>query len=203
MGTTGASGPERTCAGDSAPRPQTNITFDGVRFHDVFYVTCSGAVGSCPEWGGSHPDCFEINGYVDGVIIENSIFERCGNTTLSLYTDQGDITSVIARNNVFRDMSPNSYFGLQWVRGGATPPNTYFCDDSQFIDNTYLPGAANGWLAYTPPHFACDTHDGHGIRVDGNVIQRGAGAPDCAASKAPPFSTRWGTNTFVLGDACR
>ena len=140
MGTTGGDGPLETCPGDSAPRPQTNILFDGVTFHDVFYSTdltgCSGDAGGCLEWGASHPDCFEINGYVDGVTIQNSTFYHCGNTMLSLYTDQGDINNVTAQNNTFRDMAPTSYYGIQWVDTAA-----HTCNNDKFINNTYMPNA--------------------------------------------------------------
>ena len=159
MGTTGNDGPRETCPGDSGPQPQTNILFDGVTWHDVFYSTsldgCTGGPGSCVEWGVSHPDCFEINGYVDGVTIQNSTFYHCGNTMLSLFTDQGNVDNVIARHNVFRDMAPTSYYGVQWVDTAA-----HTCNDNKFLDNTYMPNAPTAWKVNAPPRFECVTSSG-------------------------------------------
>src|SRR5205807_7323783 len=92
IGTAGAAGPERMCNGQVAP-PAHAILFDGVTFHDVFWRVPETA------WGGSHPDCVELNGYVDGVIIRNSLFVRCASTFTELNPDQGDITNVTFTNN--------------------------------------------------------------------------------------------------------
>jgi hypothetical protein len=197
MGTTGAYGPQRTCPGDSSPQPQKNILFDGVTFHDVFWISSCTVVngGQCSQWGGSHPDCFEINGYVDGVTIVNSTFFHCGNTMLSLYTDQGDIDNVIVRNSTFRDNAPWSWYGIQWV----TTAN-FDCSGDQFVNNTYTPNAPNAWYANTPPRFACKAASANSATVvSGNSFQQAPPSSECVASKASPYLTRWSSNTFGSG----
>jgi chitodextrinase len=195
MGTTGAYGPAETCPGDSSPQPQRNIVFNGVTWHDVFWISSCTVVngGQCSEWGGSHPDCFEINGYVDGVTIENSTFYHCGNTMLSLYTDQGNIDNVVAQNNTFRDNAPWSYYGIQWV----TTAN-FTCSGDKFVNNTYTPNAPNGWFANTPPRFECAS-GGTPTVVSGNTIQSAPPSTECTTSKASPYLTSWQNNTFGSG----
>ncbi len=194
MGTTGGSGPTETCPGDSGPQPQTNILFDGVTWHDVLYMNnlagCTGPQGSCVEWGASHPDCFEINGYVDGVTIQNSTFYHCGNTMLSLYTDQGDIDNVTAQHNVFRDMAPTSYYGIQWVDNAG-----HKCNSDQFLNNTFTPNAPTAWNPNTPPRFECATSS-TGTLVSGNTFQEGPPPTDCATDTVAPYFTLWQNNTF-------
>ena len=202
LGTTGGDGPLETCPGDSSPLPQTNILFDGVTFHDVFYSTdltgCTGDAGGCIEWGDSHPDCLEINGYVDGVTIQNSTFYHCGNTMLSLYTDQGDIDNVTAQNNTFRDMAPTSYYGIQWVDTAA-----HTCNNDKFINNTYTPNAPNAWNENTPPRFECvTTNQDTGTLVAGNTFQQGPPPTDCATDTIAPYYTRWQNNTILNGQSC-
>jgi chitodextrinase len=193
-----------TCNGTTAP-PAHNIVFDGVTFHDVFWIpTCTvdASGGRCVEWGASHPDCLEINGYVDGVTIRNSTFERCGNTMLSLYTDQGNVENVVVRNNTFRQMSPTSYYGLQWT----DTTDGFYCSGDKFLDNSYLPNAPTAWQPNTPPRFECNVKPG-GIptEVAGNTFQTGPSTMDCDRSKTtdpgytPPhvYDTNWRDNTFT------
>jgi hypothetical protein len=205
------------CGGATAG-PARNIVFDGVTFHDVFWntgctdtsvtctlpfgITCSSAIGTCSDgWGGSHPDCLEINGYVNGVTIENSTFVHCGNTMLVLYTDQGNIDNVVVRNNTFRDMAPTSYYGLQWT----DTTEGFTCSGDKFLNNTYLPNAGGGWLANTPPRFECSLAPG-GIptEVAGNTFQEAPQTQDCARSKtrdpgytpAHVYNTNWHGNVY-------
>jgi hypothetical protein len=206
MGTSGGTGPEETCPGDSAPRPQRNIVFDGLTWHDVFWNVACDAVGSCAAWGDSHPDCFEINGYVDGVTIENSTFYHCGNTMLSLYTDQGQVDHVVVRNNVFRDMAPTSYWGIQWTDTGP-----FTCSGDKFLNNVYIPNAPGAWQSNTPPRFDCNLAPG-GVptEVAGNTFQEAPPPSECAMSKTgdpsdtPPktYLTYWHDNIFQSGTPC-
>ena len=195
MGTTGAAGPQTTCPGDSAPRPQRNIVFDGVAWHDVFYLSSCTFVngGQCAEWGSAHPDCFEINGYVDGVTIQNSTFSHCGNTMLSLYTDQGQIDNVVVRNNTFRDMSDDTYFGMQWVTTAD-----FTCSGNQFVGNMYTPNDPGAWTPNAPPRFECKAGAVPTL-VWGNTFQAAPSPGDCATSKAAPYLTTWKDNTFGSG----
>ena len=198
MGTTGAYGPQRTCSGDSSPQPQKNILFDGVSFHDVFWISSCTVVngGQCSQWGGSHPDCFEINGYVDGVTIANSTFFHCGNTMLSLYTDQGDIDNVTVRNSTFRDNAPWSWYGIQWVTTAG-----FDCSGDRFVNNTYTPNAPNAWYPNTPPRFACKTPSASTATiVSGNTFQQAPPTTECTASKANPYLTSWSNNSYASGN---
>jgi len=197
MGTTGAYGPQRTCPGDSSPQPQKNILFDGVTFHDVFWISSCTVVngGQCSQWGGSHPDCFEINGYVDGVTIVNSTFFHCGNTMLSLYTDQGDINNVTVRNSTFRDNAAWSWYGIQWVTTAS-----FDCSGDRFVNNTYAPNAPNAWYPNTPPRFACNTPSASTATVvSGNSFQQAPPPTECTASKANPYLTSWSNNSYASG----
>ena len=218
IGTSGATGPTATCGGTPAP-PAHNITFDGVTFHDVFWnagctdssvvctlpfaITCTTAVGTCTDgWASSHPDCLEVNGNVDGVLIENSTFVHCGNTMLSLYTDQGNIDNVVVRNNTFRDMAPTSYYGMQWTDTTAG----FTCSGDKFLDNTYTPNAPGAWQANTPARFECNLAPG-GVptEVAGNTFQTGPSDLDCSRSKTNDpsytpthvYNTNWHGNTFT------
>jgi chitodextrinase len=210
-----------TCAGTTAG-PASNILFDGVTFHDVFWnpdlpctdsattcalpfgITCSSAIGTCGDgWGASHPDCLEINGYVNGVTIENSTFVHCGNTMLALYTDQGNIDNVIVRNNTFRDMAPTSYYGMQWT----DTTEGFTCSGDKFLNNTYTPNAPGAWFANTPPRFECNLASG-GIptEVAGNNFQEAPQSQDCVRSKtsdpaytpAHVYNTNWHDNVYQV-----
>ena len=195
MGTTGAYGPATTCPGDTGPKPQSNIVFDGVTWHDVFYLSSCTFVngGQCSEWGGAHPDCFEINGYVDGVTVKNSTFSHCGNTMLSLYTDQGQINNVVVDHNTFTNMSNDTYFGIQWV----TTAN-FTCSGNQFTNNTYTPNAPGAWIANAPPRFECKAGAVPTL-VSGNTIQAAPPSSECTTSKSSPYLTSWKSNTFGAG----
>jgi hypothetical protein len=207
------------CNGTTAP-PAHNVMFDGVTFHDVFWnascidsaapcadpfgITCTSGIGTCSDgWGGSHPDCLEINGYVDGVTIKNSTFEHCGNTMLSLYTDQGNIDNVVVQSNTFRDMAPTSFYGMQWTDTSAT----FTCSGNKFLNNTYTPNAPTAWQPNPPARFECNLKAG-GVptEVSGNTFQIGPNTIDCLRSKtadptyipAHVYNTNWHDNTFTL-----
>jgi chitodextrinase len=208
MGTTGGSGPLITCPGDAAPQPQHNILFDGVTWHDVFWNVACTTLNTCAAWGSSHPDCFEINGYVDGVTVQNSTFYHCGNTMLSLFTDQGNVDNVVVRNNTFRDMAPTSNWGIQW-----TDTSAFTCSGNKFLNNSYMPNAPTAWIPNTPPRFECNLAPG-GVptEVAGNTFQQSPPAADCTRSKTQDavnylpyihvYNTNWHDNTFLAGAPC-
>jgi hypothetical protein len=192
IGTSGAAGPGRSCGGAVAP-PARDIVFDGVTFHDVFWNVPEAA------WGGSHPDCLEINGYVDGVTIRNSRFQRCASTFLMIGPDQGDIANVTVENNVFTDLGRESWYGIQITSGGK--PSR--CAGIAFRDNTYLPRTpdASTW-PNGPIRTDCETVAGAaGVSVADNVFARAPPANECARYTAPPFGVSWKDNVFLAG-AC-
>jgi hypothetical protein len=106
IGTSGATGATRSCGGKPAG-PTHDVLFDGITFHDNFW----GKPES--QWGGSHPDCFEINGDVNGVTIRNSTFVRCQDSFLAIYSDQGNVTNVTIDHNTFTDLGDTTYYGSQ------------------------------------------------------------------------------------------
>jgi hypothetical protein len=118
---------------------------------------------------------------------------------LSLYTDQGDIKNVVARNNTFRDMAPSSYYGVQWVDTTAG----FTCSSNKFLDNTYTPNAPNAWTPNAPPRFECAApSSGAATQVSGNTFQTGPPSTQCSASRQSPNWTIWSNNTFQLGGSC-
>ena len=192
MGTSGATGPTRSCGGKPAP-PTHDVLFDGVTFHDNFW----GKPES--QWGGSHPDCFEINGYVNGVTIRNSKFLRCQDSFLAIYSDQGNVANVTVENNTFTDLGNTTYYGSQWVSGGKP----YKCGGIVFRGNVWRPNNPNGRYAYSPLRTECEPPAGVApAQVIGNDFQKGPQPGDCARFKAPPYRTVWRDNTFRLGSAC-
>ena len=192
IGTGGAAGPSRTCNGTTAP-PASGIVFDGVTFHDVFW--------NVPEsdWGGSHPDCFEINGYASGVVVRNSTFLHCASTFMQINPNQGDITNLTITNNTFEDLGPETYYGLQ-INGDGNPGR---CGNVVFAHNTYAPNSpdATTW-PNAPMLSACVTIDGmKPVSITKNLFMRGPPDNECARYLAPPFATVWGDNLF-LDSAC-
>jgi hypothetical protein len=192
MGTAGATGPTRSCGGKPAP-PTHDVLFDGITFHDNFW----GKPES--QWGSSHPDCFEINGYVNGVTIRNSRFIRCQDSFLAIYSDQGNVSNVTVENNTFTDLGNTTYYGSQWVSGGKP----YKCGGIVFKGNTWRPNNPNGKYAYSPLRTECEPPPGVApAQVIGNDFQKGPQPGDCARFKSAPFRTVWKDNTFRLGSPC-
>jgi hypothetical protein len=192
MGTSGATGPSRSCGGKPAP-PTHDVLFDGITFHDNFW----GKPES--QWGGSHPDCFEINGYVDRVTIRNSTFVRCQDSFVAIYSDQGDVAHVTVENNTFTDLGNTTYYGSQWVSGGKP----YKCGGIVFKGNTWRPNNPNGRQPYSPLRTECEPPPGVApAQVIGNDFQKGPQPGDCARFKSAPFRTVWKDNTFRLGSPC-
>ncbi|MDX6466674.1 MAG: hypothetical protein QOI27_1714 [Gaiellaceae bacterium] len=192
IGTAGATGPTRSCGGKPAP-PTHDVLFDGITFHDNFW----GKPES--QWGGSHPDCFEINGYVDRVTIRNSTFLRCQDSFLAIYSDQGNVANVTVENNTFTDLGNTTYYGSQWVSGGKP----YKCGGIVFKGNTWRPNNPNGKYPYSGLRTECEPPPGVApALVIGNDFQKGPQPGDCARFKSAPFRTVWKNNTFRLGSPC-
>jgi len=190
IGTAGPSGPERSCGGKPAG-PARQIVFDHVTFHDVFW--------NVPDtnWGGSHPDCFEINGYVDGVTIRNSTFTRCGNTFLSIYTDQGPVRNVVVANDTFTDLGDDSWYGMQIKNTQPFPISGVV-----LRDNTYRPDNPHAYGPYSPIRTEADPLGGTPMQVTGNSFQRGPSASECAKYRGAPYRVSWTSNQFLLGRRC-
>lgn len=192
IGTGGADGPTRSCNGTLAP-PSRRIVFDGVTFHDVFWGVAE------KDWGSSHPDCFEINGYVDGVVVRRSRFVRCASTFMQINPDQGDITNVTFTGNVFAQIGPDTWYGTQIVGndGGGR------CGNVVYSRNTYLPGSpgAATW-PNAPLLTACPTVEGmKPVVVTRNLFERAPPENECARYRAELYGSLWSDNVFAAG-AC-
>jgi hypothetical protein len=192
IGTSGATGPTRSCGGSAAP-PSHDVLFDGITFHDNFWGK------SESQWGGSHPDCFEINGYVDGLTIRNSTFVRCQDSFLAIYSDQGDVKNVTVENNTFTDLGDTTYYGSQWVSEGKP----YKCGGIVFKGNTWRPNNPHGQYPYSSIRPQCQPPAGTApAQIVGNDFQKGPPPTTCATSKSALYRTVWRDNTFQLGSAC-
>lgn len=192
IGTAGVTGPERTCGGTLAP-PSNHILFDGITFHDIFWGK------TVAQWGGSHPDCFEINGYAMNVTIRNSTFIRCQDSFFAIYPDQGDIVNVTVDHNTFQDLGNTTYYGSQWVSTA-----THKCGGIVFSHNTWRPNNPDGKYPYGNLRVMCQPPPGSApAQIIANAFQKGPVSQDCAQSKAAPYLTVWRDNTFTLGGACR
>jgi hypothetical protein len=190
IGTSAAAGPGRSCDGSPAT-PARDIVFDGVTFHDVFWNVPASA------WGGSHPDCLELNGYVDGVTIRRSRFERCASTFLMIGPDQGDIADVTVESSVFTGLGPESWYGIQITSGGK--PSR--CAGITFRGNTYLPRTPDAatWPD-APIRTDCEPVAGAaGVSVEDNVFARSPPPNECGRYAAAPFTAAWKDNIFVSG----
>jgi hypothetical protein len=190
IGTSGAAGPTYTCGGEAA-KPATNIVFDGVLFHDVFWGVPSS------EWGGSHPDCFEINGYVAAVTVRNSRFVRCASTFMQINPDQGDILNATFEKNVYKQLGDESWYGIQITSAGKPAR----CGNVIFRRNTYLPSnpEAKTWPD-GPIRTDCEPSPGTAaVLTSDNLFQRAPPANECARYQAAPYNTQWQHNLFLTG----
>ncbi|HEY3189067.1 MAG TPA: hypothetical protein VGJ70_16400, partial [Solirubrobacteraceae bacterium] len=175
IGTRGSTGPTTTCAGESSPQPARNIVFDGVTWHDVFWGVPQSA------WGGSHPDCFEINGFVDGLTIRNSSFLRCGDSFFAVYPDQGDTVNILVESNLFQDLGDYAWYGTQ-ISGEGKP---HKCGNITFRNNTWRPNNPSSLEPYSPLRTDCEALPGTlATKVTGNSFQRGPESWDCSAFRA-------------------
>jgi hypothetical protein len=192
IGTSGPTGPTYTCNGQPAG-PASGIVFDGVTFHDVFWGVPSSA------WGGSHPDCFEINGYADGVVVRNSRFVRCASTFMQINPDQGNIANATFENNVYTQLGDESWYGIQITSDGK--PGR--CQNVIFRHNTYLPGNvhATTW-PNGPIRTDCEPiSTAPSVQVVANLFARAPPANECARYVASPYGAAWQDNLFG-SDAC-
>jgi hypothetical protein len=200
IGTTQWDRPGETCRGDSAPKPSSNITFDQVTFHDVFPNTASS------QWGGSHPDCFEINGYTDHVLIQNSVFRNCGNTFFSLYGNQGEDTNLTFRGNLLTNLNDNpgsqEYFGVQVHSNpnSSSTPGAGALGNVVFSGNTVKPLNPDAPGPYSGFYLTETVAPGmNPITITGNVLDMSQPPTECANSTAAPTLATWVQNTWSAG----
>jgi hypothetical protein len=209
---------DQTC-GTGVNQPSRNITFDGVTWHDVFWdsqcvagsTTCvevDGAHctpeypddspgGPCVEWQGAHPDCFEIDGDVDGLTIENSTFERCGDSFLAVYGDElAPVTNVTVRDNTFEDGDPFGFWSVQLSDAG----HRYSCGAITFTGNTFdtnNDGDPNTDFRGGPIRIDCS---GASSSVTDNHFESGSPDPtDCALLQQ---NATWQGNDYSLWYPC-
>jgi hypothetical protein len=186
----GAGDPGDTCDGQPV-RPIQNLVFDGVTFHDSFW-------GEPPEqWGGAHPDCLEIDGYVASMTIRNSTFTHCGDSFIGIYGDLGGPTeNVTIDHNTFVDGATYGFWGIQITDDG----HPYHCSGIVFSDNVYRPNSANAPIPYTPIRTVCS--GAVATRVIGNDFQVGPNSFACGVFMGAPWNTVWDRNRFEIGDPC-
>jgi chitodextrinase len=160
-----------TC-GDGIVR---NVLIDGVYFHDVHYWASG-------NWGGAHPDCLEAYGGVVGLTVQNSVFERCGNTFMLMLPTFGELKDVTFQNNVMRAVY-ESFYSIQL---GENPGSTYHCSNLVFRYNTVDVSVGH---AAAPPRLFCPTQS-----VYGNTFTKGpgtGGSSQCLSG--------WSYNVFESG----
>jgi hypothetical protein len=188
IGTSNWNGPGRLCGGRLAP-PAHDIVFDHFTWHDVFWRE------GVDEWGGSHPDCFEINGYADGVVIRNSTFIRCQDSFLAIYSDQGDVTNVTVQNTVFQDLGDTTWYGSQWVSDNTG----HSCGNVLFQGNVWMPNNPRAHYPFSSIRANCVPPAGAGpVQIVGNLFEAPPMPSDCARDTAPPYGTVWRDNRFLM-----
>jgi hypothetical protein len=193
IGTNGAAGPTRLCGGRLAP-PASEILFDRVTFHDVFWKTTR------QEWGPSHPDCLEINGYANGVTIRRSSFLRCGGDAFfAVYGDQGDVLNVIVENTRFVGLGDFTWYGINLASTGKP----YKCGSIVFRNNVYRPDNPKALAPYSPIRTECEAPPNTlPVAIVHNVFQRGPSSWSCAIYRRAPYNTIWDSNRFELASPC-
>jgi hypothetical protein len=186
----GAGDPGDTCDGQPV-QPVRNLVFDGVTFHDSFW-------GLTPvQWGGAHPDCLEIDGYVASMTIRNSTFTRCGDSFIGIYGDlDGPTENVVMEHDLFLDGATYGFWGIQITDDG----HPYHCSGIVFRDNVYRPNSATAPIPYTPIRTVCSGKVP--TRVTGNVFQVGPNSYACGVFMSAPWNTVWAHNRFEIGDPC-
>ena len=189
IGTAGATGPDRLC--DGAPAgPVHDVVFDHMTFHDVFWGK------TVPQWGGSHPDCFEINGNVDGLTIRNSAFVRCQDSFLAIYTNQGNVSNVTIERTIFTGLGDTTWYGSQWLSDDSTGRT---CGNIVFRNNLWLPNNPHGQYPFSSIRSECRPGPGESpVQIVANVFQAPPVQNDCVTMTGPPFNTVWRSNIFLL-----
>jgi hypothetical protein len=178
------------CADGSMPGPSRNVVIDRVTFHDVYYQVPSA------QWGGNHPDCLQLDGAVDGLVIRNSRFLRCGNSFLMVTPDlgppgMGDILNLTVENNLFWLLGNESYHGIQFNNN----TEGLFCGNLVFRNNTYIPANPRALGPFSPVRVECAPKPGYrDAIVTGNIFESGAGP--CGR-----FAT-WSHNVFERRPVC-
>jgi hypothetical protein len=186
------SGPTRTCGGTVAG-PARNILIDSVTFHDVFW----GKPQS--EWGGSHPDCFEINGNADHVTVRNSLFVRCASTFMQINPDTAPLRDLVFERNTYLDLGNDTYYGIQFV-STQTPGG---CEGWVFRSNLYWPDNPRALSPNSSIRVSCrPLANGRPTIVEGNVFQRAPSEAECGDWRGEPFHTAWRNNVFASGGRC-
>jgi hypothetical protein len=193
IGTAGADGPNRFCNGTLAG-PVHNVVFDHFTWHDVFWGK------TVAQWGGSHPDCFEINGNVDGLTIRDSAFVRCQDSFLAIYTSQGSVSNITVERTVFLNLGDTTYYGNQWV--SLVPGST--CSAIVFRNNLWLPNNPGALYPFSSIRANCPPAAGQApVQITGNVFQAPPMPNDCAVMTAAPYGTVWRNNLFLKTTAGR
>jgi chitodextrinase len=113
-------------AGES---PSTNITVDGVLFHDVGRQNAPGA----------HVECLFLQ-EASGVVIRNSKFTRCDIMDLYVSPVQGGITAsnVLVENNWFDQPTDGGYYAFNIHPDGSAPPSNFTFRYNSVAGSIYL-----------------------------------------------------------------
>ena len=173
---------------DGASTPSRSIVLDGVHFHDSYWP-----VRSRDDFGTSHPDCFQIIGHVDGLTIRNSLFERCGDSFIGAFPDQGDFKNVVIEHNTFRQLGGFTFFGMQ-ISGQGHP---YQCSNVTIRGNYYWPDNSTSPSPYSGIRLACA-----GSTITRNLFQQAPTGDFCASQRGGDTPVAYSDNVFVAGRAC-
>lgn len=181
IGTSGAG-----CNGSTPP--SRNIVLDGVDFHDSYWPVHSRA-----DFGTSHPDCFQIIGNVVGLTIRNSLFQRCGDSFIGGFPDQGDFSNVVIENNTFRQLGGFTFFGMQI--SGQTHP--YQCSNVTIRGNYYWPDNPTAPSPNSGIRLACPNSS-----IVGNLFQQAPTKDFCELQSKGEIPVSYSDNVFVAGPPC-
>ena len=186
------SGPTRRCAGKVAGAAR-NILLVGITFHDVFWGK------SQSEWGGSHPDCFEINGNAEHVTVRNSLFVRCASTFMQINPDTGHLSDLVFERNTYLDLGNDTYYGIQFV-STQTPGD---CEGWVFRSNLYWPNNPRALSPNSSIRVSCrPLVSSRATVIRDNVFQRAPSEAECSDWRRAPFNTAWHDNVFASGGRC-
>jgi hypothetical protein len=186
----GALGTEPCASGSGGPVSR-GVLLDGVEFHDSYWP-----VRSRDDFGSSHPDCFQFIGAVDGMVIRNSRFLRCGDSFIGLYPDQGPIRNVVIENNLFRDLGGFTYFGIQMADRG----HPYPCGGLVFRRNMWWPDNPTSLTPYSG--IRSDCAGGPTTLVSENLFQSGPDREYCREQRTTSSGARYSANVFLRGAPC-
>lgn len=173
---------------DGSMPPARNIVFDGVTFHDSYWPVHSRA-----DFGTSHPDCFQIIGNVDGLTIRNSMFERCGDSFIGGFPDQGDFSNVVIEHNTFRQLGGFTYFGMQI--SGQT--HAYRCSNVTIRSNYYWPDNPTSLSPNSGIRLACPNSV-----IAGNLFQQAPTKDFCELQSMGEIPVSYKDNVYVSGTPC-